>query len=74
MLCRKQALFNYFPEMYRESPVSLNLNFWILCLLFINGPQALYVNSDCFKCVSGINLSPANNNLLFLFYLFYTLY
>ena len=29
-----------------------------------NGPQALYINPGCFKCISGINLSPANKNLL----------
>ena len=29
----------------------------------MNGPQALYLNLGCLKCISGINLSPANKNL-----------
>ena len=54
--------------MYRESPISLN--FCILSLLFVNDPQALYINPDlsseegCLKYTSGINLSSANKNLL----------
>ena len=39
------------------------LNFWILSLFFENGSQAQYVNSGCLKCISGIDLSPANKNL-----------
>ena len=30
----------------------------------MNGPQALYVNPGCLKCISNINLSPANKSLL----------
>ena len=30
------------------------LNFCILSLFFVNGPQALYVNPDCLKCISGM--------------------
>ena len=37
----------------------------------VNGPQALYVNPGCFKCISGINLSPPNKTYL-LFHSFYT--
>ena len=37
----------------------------------MNGPQALYVNPGCLKCISGINLSPANKNL---FIISFTLY
>ena len=47
--------------MYRESPVSLN--FWILPLFFAKVSQALYVNPGCLKFISGINLSPANENV-----------
>ena len=51
--------------MYRQSPVSLN--FWILSLFFVNDLQALHVNLGCrLKCISGINLSHANKNLLTL--------
>ena len=38
-------------------------NFWILSLSSVNGPQTLSVNPGCFKCISGINLSPANKNV-----------
>ena len=58
-------------RIYRESPVSLN--FCILSLFYVNGPKALYVNPGCVKCISGINLSPVNKNLL-TFHSLYTLY
>ena len=32
-------------------------------MFFVNGPQALYVNPGCLKCISCLNLSPANKNL-----------
>ena len=60
--CWKQALPNSFWQICLESPVSLN--FWILSLFFVNGQQALYVNLGCLKYISGINLSPANKNLI----------
>ena len=47
--------------MYLESPVSLN--FCILYLFLVKGPQALYVNSGCVKCISGMILSPADENM-----------
>ena len=40
-----------------KSPVSLN---FILSFFLVNGPQALYVNVGCLKCICGIHLSPAN--------------
>ena len=30
----------------------------------MNGPQALYVNPGYLKCISDVNLSPANKSLL----------
>ena len=30
---------------------------------FVNGPQELYVNPGCIKCIYGINLSHANENV-----------
>ena len=40
-------------------------------LFLVNDPQALYVSPGCFKCISGINLSPANKAHLLL-HSFYT--
>ena len=54
-------------NMYIESPFSLN--FFILSLFLVNGPRTLYVNPGCIKCIPGINLSHANNNLLLHFIL-----
>ena len=35
--------------------------------LFVKGPQALYLPKiRSLKCISGINLSPANKNLLIM--------
>ena len=48
--------------MYLESPVSLN--FYTPYFFIVNGPQALYVNPGCLKCVSGMNLSLANKSLV----------
>ena len=42
----------------------VSLCFCILSLFFVNDSQALYVNSGCLKCISGINLSAANKKLL----------
>ena len=39
----------------------------------MNGPQALYVNPDCFKCTPDINLSPVYL-LLHSFHTFKTKY
>ena len=47
--------------MYLESPVSVV--FCILSLFLVKGSQALYVNSGCTKCISDINLSPADKNM-----------
>ena len=38
--------------------------FFTLSLLLENDSQAQQVNPSCLKCISGINLSPANKNLL----------
>ena len=63
MSCWKQGLSSLFWYMDLESPILLN--FCILSLLFVNYlPQALYVNPGYLECISGINLSPANKNLL----------
>ena len=40
------------------------LHFSIFSLFYVSGPQALYVNPSCLKCISGINLFPANKNVL----------
>ena len=42
-------------------------------LFLVNSRQAQFVNPGCLKCISGINLSPANKTCL-LFHSFYTLY
>ena len=36
----------------------------------VNGPQTLQVKPGCFKCISGINLSPANKNLFTISFIF----
>ena len=49
----------------------------MLDLLFVNGPQALYVNpyliTICkygyLKCISGMNLYAANRNLLIMLFI-----
>ena len=50
------------------------LFFFILLILYslflMNGPQTLYAIPGCFKCISGINLPPANENL-FVYYFIY---
>ena len=51
------------------NPVSLN--FCILHLIFVNGPQALYVNAGCLKCILGINLPPTNKHLLTILLILY---
>ena len=44
----------------------------ILSWFFVNGPQALYINPGCLKCTTGINLSPANKNLLTISVILYS--
>ena len=39
-------------KIYRFDKYILNLLFFILSLFLVNGPQALYVNSVCLKCIS----------------------
>ena len=34
--------------------------------LLVNGLQALYVNLGRLKCISGVNVSPANKNLFII--------
>ena len=48
-----------------------SLNFCILSLLFVNGPQALYVNPYSLKCISGINISPVNKTLFTISFVLY---
>ena len=47
------------------------LHFLILSLFLVNGPQALKVKPGCFKCISGINLSPANKNVFTISFIVY---
>ena len=47
----KQAPFISFWKTYYEFSVSLI--FCILCLVFVNGPQALHANQGCLKCIWG---------------------
>ena len=48
----------------------LNLLFFFFGFLYsfclVNGRQALYVNPSYLKCISGMNLSPANENLFII--------
>ena len=64
----KTFLISYFEFLAILNALSLkNLSeavLWILSLLLVNDPQALQVSPDCFKCISGINLSLTNKNLL----------
>ena len=47
--------------------------FFIRSLFFLNGPQALYANLGCLKCISGINLSPTNKKLQTISFILYLL-
>ena len=58
-----------FRKIYRESPVSLS--FCIFSLFLVNGSHALYVNPGCFKCISAMNLSPANKNFVIILLILY---
>ena len=44
---------------------------FILSLFLVNGPQGLYVNPGFLKCISSINLSPANKNLFIISFILY---
>ena len=48
-----------------ESPVSLD--YFTFSLLLANDWLALKINSVCLKCISGINLPPANKTFIFNF-------
>ena len=52
---------------------SVSLNFYILSLIFVNGPQALCVNTGCIICISGMNVSPANKKLPIITFVLYIL-
>ena len=52
----KQAFSNSF--LYKCFKLLISLNFWILSWCLVNSSQALSVNPGCFKCSSGISLSP----------------
>ena len=59
------ALSSSFLYIYLESSVSLNI--WIIFLFLVNAqanPQAQRVNLGYFKCISVINLSRVNKNVL----------
>ena len=67
-----QALSSSFLHIYLESSVSLNI--WIIILFLVNAqtnPQALLVNLGYFKCISVINLSRVNKNVLTVPFIFY---
>ena len=57
--------------MYLVSPNYLS--FSILSFIFVNGPEALYLNSGCLRCVSGMIVSPVNTNLIIITFIFYSL-
>ena len=63
----KQALSSFFWLTYLEAPVSLNI--YILSLFFLNGPEVLFVNPGCLKCISGMNLTSVNKKLFIDSYL-----
>ena len=46
---------------------------FILSLHFANGLKALFVNPGYLKCISGINLSPANKNMFTISFILYLL-
>ena len=59
----------YFVDFYFELPVYLN--FFILSLFLVNGPEILYANPGCLKCISGMTLSPANKSLFIIAFILY---
>ena len=46
-------------------------NFCIPSLFLVNGPQEIYVNLGCLKCISGMNLSPANKRFFIILFILY---
>ena len=68
-MLKTSFIFLIYIYIYRESAVFLN--FFFLPLLFINVQQALYGHPGCLKCISSINLSPANKNLLTISFILY---
>ena len=58
-------------HLVRFDKYNLNLllffKFFILPLFLVNGPEALYVNPGCLKCISGMNISPAEKERLYYF-------
>ena len=51
--------------------ISYFLIFLYSLFVFVNGPQAWYVNPDCLKCISGKSLSPANKKLFTISFILY---
>ena len=49
----------------------LNILFLIFSLFLVNGPQALYINPDCLKCILDINLPPDNKKIFTISYIIY---
>ena len=50
--------------------VSRFFEYFCSFFVFVKGQhKVLYVNSGCFRCISGINLSPANKTLLFVVFI-----
>ena len=63
----KQAFSNSF--LYKCFKLPVSVDYWFLSRCLVNDPKALRVNTGCFKCNSGINLSPVNKNLLIILFI-----
>ena len=50
----------------------VSLNFCILSLYLVNGPQVLYVNPGCLKSIPGINLFSTNESLFTISLILYS--
>ena len=46
------------------------LVYFLFCFLALNSPQALCINPGCLKCISGMNLSLVNKNLMIILFIF----
>ena len=52
---------------HQKTVYIVSFNLCILSLFLINVLKALQINSDCLKCILGMNLYPANKNSLYYF-------
>ena len=50
----------------QTSPLLLHQKKFVSILFLVNGPRALQVNLSCLKCISEMNLSPANKILFII--------